>query len=207
MPRHDSNGSSREIRFMLISQSEYARRRGVSRQYVSRLVKQGVIALENGKVDPVQADAAMAARRNPARPERRKQVKTETQRVRGMPPQDAAVSAEPVQLPGSGSGDLPKMLLKTRIKSELEKGKLLEIKARVEAGKYVDADEVKVAAFNKARIVRDGLLNIPDRMALLLAAEDNEHKVHDLLTSEIRTALEELTGGVPRAPAITCPDE
>jgi hypothetical protein len=182
----------------LISQSEYARQRGVSRQYVSRLVRQGVIALENGKVDPVKADAALAARRDPARPMRRKQVNTEVQRAAETRPQDAAVSTDTVQLPGSGGGDLPKMLLKTRIKSELEKGKLLEIKARVEAGKYVDADEVKVAAFNRARIVRDGLLNIPDRMASLLAAESNEHKVHELLTQEIRTALEELTGGAER---------
>ncbi len=187
---------------MLISQSEYARARGVSRQYVSRLVKQGVITLENGKIDPARADAALEAKRDPARAPRRKNIKTGAERVAETPAQDAPVSVpastETVMLPGSGGGDLPKMLLKTRIKSELEKSKLLEIKARVEAGKYVDADEVKVAAFNRARIVRDGLLNIPDRMASLLAAESNEHKVHELLTLEIRTALEELTGGAER---------
>ena len=49
---------------MPISQSEYARRRGVSRQYVSRLVKEGVIRLENGKVDPARADAALKAAKN-----------------------------------------------------------------------------------------------------------------------------------------------
>ncbi len=187
---------------MTISQSEYARRRGVSRQYVSRLVKQGVIVLDNGKIDPAKADAALEARRDPARAPRRKALKTGAQRVQKAPDQDAPVSVpvsrDTVMLPGSGGGDLPRMLLKTRIKSELEKGKLLEIKARVEAGKYVDADEVKVAAFNKARVVRDGLLNIPDRMASLLAAETNEHKVHELLAREIRAALEELTGGAER---------
>ncbi len=66
---------------MLISQSEYARRRGVSRQYVSRLVKQGVIVLENGKVNPVRADAALEARRDPARAPGRKTIKTGAQRV------------------------------------------------------------------------------------------------------------------------------
>jgi hypothetical protein len=191
----------------LISQSEYARQRGVSRQYVSRLVKQGVIALENGKIDPARADAALAARRDPARPERRKPIKTDTQRIRETPAQDASVSTDLGPLPGSSGGDLPKMLLKTRIKSELEKGKLLEIKAKVEAGKYVEADEVKVAAFNKARIVRDGLLNIPDRMASLLAAENDAAKIHTILNAEIRSVLEELTGGVLRAPAITSADE
>ena len=187
---------------MLISQSEYARARGVSRQYVSRLVKQGVITLENGKIDPARADAALEARRDPGRAPRRKAVKTGAERVQKTPAQDASVSVpvstETVMLPGSGNGDLPKMLLKTRIKSELEKGKLLEIKARVEAGKYVDADEVKVAAFNRARIVRDGLLNIPDRMASLLAAESDGAKIHTILNAEIRSVLEELTGGAER---------
>ncbi len=131
---------------MPISQSEYARRRGVSRQYVSRLVKEGVIRLKNGKVDPAQADAALAARRDPARPLRRKTAGPKAQGAPRTSTQDAAVSVDTAVLPGSAGGDLPKMLLKTRIKSELEKGKLLEIKARVEAGKYVDADEVKVAA-------------------------------------------------------------
>ncbi len=183
---------------MPISQSEYARRRGVSRQYVSRLVKEGVIRLRNGKVDPAQADAALAARRDPARPMRRKTAGPKAQGAPRTSTQDVPVSVDAATLSGSAGGDLPKMLLKTRIKSELEKGKLLEIKARVEAGKYVDADEVKVAAFNKARVVRDGLLNIPDRLAALLAAESDEHKVHELLASEIRAALEELTGGAER---------
>ena len=111
----------------LISQSEYARQRGVSRQYVNRLVRQGVIALENGKIDPARADAALAARRDPARPERRKAINTDVQRAAETRPQDAAVSTDTVQLPGSGGGDLPKMLLKTRIKSELEKDKCTQI--------------------------------------------------------------------------------
>ena len=95
-------------------------------------------------------------------------------------------------------GDLPTLLLKTRIKSEVERARLLEIKARVEAGKYVDADEVKVAAFNRARVVRDALLNIPDRLAGVIAAESDAQKVHAMLATEIRQALEELTGGPER---------
>lgn len=184
----------------LISQAEYARRRGVSRQYVSRLVRDGVIALHDGKIDPASADAALAARRDPARPVRRKAGGSEAELSQTQEPSagDAPTPSETVRLPGGAGGDLPKMLLKTRIKSELEKGRLLEIKARVEAGKYVDADEVKVAAFNKARIVRDGLLNIPDRVASMLAAETDEHKVHELLSMEIRAVLEELTGGAER---------
>lgn len=110
----------------------------------------------------------------------------------GKPTSDSR-DAEPLSLPQGG--DLPTLLLRTRIKSEVERAKLLEIKAKVEAGKYVDADEVRVAAFNRARVVREALLSIPDRLAAVLAAEAETQKVHALIAAEIRQALEELTGG------------
>ena len=56
---------------------------------------------------------------------------------------------------------------------------------------------MKSAAFSKARIARDSLLNIPDRIAAVLAAEADQEKIHALLSSEIRQALEDLTGGLP----------
>ena len=59
-------------------------------------------------------------------------------------------------------------------------------------GKVVDADSVKVEAFKLARQVRDGLLNIPDRVAAELAAEMDPGRVHDRLYREIRTALSAL---------------
>ncbi len=38
-----------------VSQAEFARRNGWSKQYVAKLVKQGRIKLEGGKVDTVAA--------------------------------------------------------------------------------------------------------------------------------------------------------
>ncbi len=180
---------------MLVSQAEYARRRGVSRQYIGQMVAKGVIVLKDRKVDAEQADAALAAIREPARPERRATPKPEPTPKPAVPATDLPVllpAHGPAQAPGGG--DLPTLLLKTRIKSEVEKAKLLEIKARVEAGKYVDADEVKAAAFNKARVVRDALLNIPERLAAVLAAETDKTRIHGMLSVEIRAALEELAG-------------
>jgi hypothetical protein len=189
---------------MLITQSEWARRHGFSRQYVSRLVRQGVLRLVDGRIDPAAADAALAARREPARPPRRAAQPAPEPRPAAAPdwlpePSPTAARADPpLSLPAGGAGDLSTLLLKTRIKSEVERGRLLELKAKVEAGKYVDADEVKVAAFNRGRAVREALLNIPDRLAAVLAAESDGSKVHALLAAEIRQALEELTGGPER---------
>jgi hypothetical protein len=63
----------------------------------------------------------------------------------------------------------------------------------VESGKYVLVEEVRAAAFNKARLVRDTLLTIPDRIGAILAAETDEAKVRQILGTEIKMALEELT--------------
>lgn len=166
----------------LFSQHAYAKRRGVSRQYIGKLVREGVLPLTNGKIDPDQADSILEARREPARPSKN---------------DDADVGGASLPVPngkrGVASADLPTLLLKTRIKRETERAKLLEIKARVEAGKYVDADEVRAAAFSKARSVRDRLQAIPDRIDAVIAAETDRRKVHELLSEEIAKALEDLS--------------
>ena len=70
---------------------------------------------------------------------------------------------------------------------------LLKIELDEKTGRLVDAEQVKVAAFGKARAVRDALLNVSDRIGPILAAESDQTKVSDILTKEIRTALEELS--------------
>ncbi|MBW7950794.1 MAG: hypothetical protein H3C55_15800 [Pseudorhodoplanes sp.] len=181
---------------MLVSQAEWARRRGFSRQYVSKLVATGVIRLVDGLIEPEVADRALEARRELARPARRSTPPTGMQTSSRPSPQAARASSSRLgsDLAELSGADLPTILLKARTKTEVEKGKLLELKAKVEAGKFVDADEVNVAAFNKARIVRDALLNIASRLAPLVAAESNERACFDLIDREIRQALEELAG-------------
>lgn len=58
----------------------------------------------------------------------------------------------------------------------------------------VKADDVKAAAFKVARTIRDGLLNIPDRVSAELAGLDDNFAVHRRLTDEIRKALEAALG-------------
>lgn len=65
----------------------------------------------------------------------------------------------------------------------------IEFEERTE--KLVSRDEVQVAAFNRFRQFRDCMLNIPDRLAALLAAEGDPRQVHELLATEIRKALVE----------------
>ena len=59
--------------------------------------------------------------------------------------------------------------------------------------KLVSRDEMRVAAFNRYRTFRDGMLNIPDRLAAVLAAENDPRRTHELLSVEIRKALTEFS--------------
>ncbi|WP_264376274.1 MULTISPECIES: hypothetical protein [unclassified Wolbachia] len=152
----------------LITQTEWAREQGFSKQYVCYLVKKGIVELEDGLINREQANEAVAAIRDPSQPLRRKNY--------------------------SENGEkLSTMLLKTRIKNEMERGKLLEAKAKAEIGELVAVEEVKSEAFNVARVVRNNLLNIPNRVSALLASLSDTEKIHMALTEEITNSLEELS--------------
>lgn len=58
----------------------------------------------------------------------------------------------------------------------------------------IPAKDVSAAAFGKARLVRDGVLNIPARVSPILAAERDAKKVNEILDKEIRQVLEVLSG-------------
>lgn len=155
-----------------VTQTEWARELGVSKQYVCYLVKKGIVELEDGLIDREQANEAVEAIRDPSQPLRRKGGGEGEKR---------------------GNNELSTMLLKTRIKNEMERGRLLEAKAKAEIGELISVEEVKTEAFNVARVVRNNLLNIPDRVSALLASMNDTEKIHEVLTEEIRTALEEIT--------------
>lgn len=178
-----------------ISQRRYARRAGVSHVYINRLVRDGKLPADgDGRIDADEADRVLVAWREPARPSRRTASGAAAGGPEAQPRPKPAAEALSSSVAGAPGGDLPTLLLKTRIKSEAERGKLLELKAKVETGKYVDTDEVKVAAFNKGRIVRDNLLNVAGRLAAVVAAESNERRCFELIDGEIRHAIVALTG-------------
>ena len=58
----------------------------------------------------------------------------------------------------------------------------------------VYAKDVREAAFNKGRLIRDQLLNIPNRVSPILAAERDAKRVNEILDKEIRQCLEIIAG-------------
>jgi hypothetical protein len=153
----------------LVSVRKYAEHRGVSHTAVQKAIKQGRIkTTADGKIDVEQADRDWDRNTSPVNAPKR------------APKSDGATGGP--------------TYAQSRAVRELYLARLAKIEFEERAGKLISRDEVTVAAFTKARTVRDNLLNIPDRVAAMLAAETDPVRTHQILTDEIRKALIELSG-------------
>lgn len=156
-----------------LTQREWARRQGFSVQYVTKLIAQGKIKLVNGRIDEDAANLALAKQRDPNQPLQRKNKSSYS-------------SAD-------NSEEIHNLLMKMKLKNEIERGKLLEAKVKEELAELLPAEKVYNAMFAKGRIIRDGILNIPDRISSLLAGINDPSRIHEILTKEFRAVLEELS--------------
>jgi len=163
----------------LVSQSEFARRNGWSRQYVSKLVHQGRITLENGKVNETAAQQALKADGEPSTVLRLTTPEKPTQ--------------PPVTAPAPTEGRSPVDYLTARTMREAYRAKMARMEYEQKQGKLTDAGQVREEAFQAGRIVRDAILGLPDRLADILAAETDPGNVQRLLRDELEIALERLS--------------
>lgn len=84
------------------------------------------------------------------------------------------------------------VLADSQRKKEEFRAKLVELEYEERVGTLVRKSEVEKEAFRIGRLVRDAILNVPSRLAGILAAESDQRRVHDLLEKELRQALESL---------------
>jgi hypothetical protein len=87
---------------------------------------------------------------------------------------------------GPIKGSLPWITLQ-REKVKLQKE---ELDLRQRNGELLDADKVRTEAFNMGRSLRDAVLNVPDRLSMILSAENSPEKIHRALTEEFRRIFE-----------------
>lgn len=80
-------------------------------------------------------------------------------------------------------------------RKEHYRAELARLQFEQATGQLVEKDKVEAEAFRVGRLVRDAVLNIPSRLAGILAAETDQRRVHDLLEQELRQALEALAVG------------
>lgn len=84
---------------------------------------------------------------------------------------------------------------RSQARKELFRAKMAELDYQERLGKLIDKEKAEEEYYRIGRLVRDALLNIPSRLAGIVAAETDQRKVHDLLEKEIRQALEALVHG------------
>jgi phage terminase Nu1 subunit (DNA packaging protein) len=150
----------------LVSQAEYARHRGVSRQYISRLAKAGVLVMRGGKVDLAASDAVLDDR-----PEK---------------VSEAATSA-PVE-----AGAQATTYAQAKLADMLFRARLRKLEYETKSAKLIPTDEVKAVWFKQARQIRDKFLAVPAKLAPQLAAVSDVRAVRELLDTEIEGILKGL---------------
>lgn len=129
----------------LVTQAEYSRHRGVSKEAVRLAVKDGRIKLRRGKVDVEEADQSWNENTDPAKP------KGPRARTNGHA--------------ANGS------YLHHRATREEWQAKQAELKYKQESGELVDRAQVEREVFEVHRRVRDRVLLIDARIGPMLTAE------------------------------------
>jgi hypothetical protein len=152
----------------VLSQRAYARYRGTALSTVQKAINSGRISvLPDGRIDSDAADRGWEANTKARPPAMRRQQDDD---------QEAFGAAQ---------------YTKARAVREHYQARLAKIEYEERVGNLVPKDEVQVGAFNKFRQYRDGMLNIPDRIAAMLAAETDEARCYEIIATEIRKALNE----------------
>jgi len=151
-----------------LSIREYARHRGCWHTTVIKALASGRIKKDRkGGINPVQAD------RDWPRNTGHRILKQKSIKGRGSaPPSSSEIGYS-----------------KARAVRETFLARTAQLNYEVQSGVLVKRAEMEAATFNLARTFRDQMLNIPERISAIVAAERDPRNCHDILTAEIRKAL------------------
>lgn len=162
---------------MELSIRAYARHRGVTEAAVRKAIRQGRVSKgKNGKINPKTADKEWGQNTDPA------QIKAVFTEEKPDYSQNS--------IPNSANGP---SYQQSRAIKEAYGAKLLRLQFEKESKKLISIDDVKVSAFNAARMTRDRILNIPDRVIPQLVGKTNIFEMKEILKAELIKALEELS--------------
>ena len=122
--------------------------------------------------------------------------KPDPQPASSQPHQSAAAAVSqafpPVDLPAPGDfGDEDFQMARTR--REIAEANLAEMREAELEGKLIRVEAIRAAWAKRISATRDALLQLPHRLAPVLAAETEMERVSHLLDAELRQALTELS--------------
>lgn len=79
--------------------------------------------------------------------------------------------------------------MEAKTKEKRYQAELAELSYKEKSGELIKAKVVEAAAFNKGRMLRDKLLNIPNRIDKKLAAETDAARCNKIVMDEIEIAI------------------
>lgn len=170
----------------LITQAEFARRHGISRQAVNDYVTRGIIALHGGLIDEAEALQSIADKRDPAR---------KSKLISGEQPLSDPPAPTPPAPDNKGEADLPTTdeslsfhAAKTRRETaEASKSELQLAMLRSELINRAGAERALETAI---RQIRDAVMSVPDRLALPRA---HQIIVRDAIAAALADAAKSMT--------------
>lgn len=161
-----------------VTQAQFAREIGKSRQYVSKLVSAGKLpVLPTGKLDSAVCHEVLRRLRDPARDLAK----------RNDPP---ATWDDDLADDGEDRGSYNQVA----IQHKRAQAHLAELELRKRSGELVDKVDVEREAFDAARITRDRIMCVPQEIAgelKAMAAGASEHEILVYLRNKLRDALME----------------
>jgi hypothetical protein len=175
----------------LLTQAQFARKTKYSRARITQLVKQGVIVLKKGKVDPAQANSAIEANID-----RSRQLKAEAKSKPAQTPQMEFAGNGFNTNPKTGTAtngfntELKPSLTDARRDHELLKTKISETKLRELRGKLVPKNEATKMVIALGAAIKLTFLSLPRRLAEILAPMTDPKEIELLLRSEIRNVIQ-----------------
>lgn len=178
----------------LMTQAEYAAHRGVSHVAVHKAIKEGRISTIGGKIDPKVADIQWAQNTRP-RANRRRTTHVQHGGRDGV--SAPAVPPMPQQVPASKAAQAAAALEAddywvSRARREAAEAAIAEMRRAEMDGRLVSVEAVRSVMARRLTATREALLQIPHRLASVLAAEADADRVAHVLDDAIRHALSEL---------------
>lgn len=187
----------------LVPLREFGRMIGVSGEAVRKAVNtgripkeaMGEIVLSSGKTRPAIKNVEMAiaswgANTNVNHAGQRGKVRAD----KVTEPEQREVKESPLAAasgPASASG-----FAKAKAVRETFQAKLAQLEFEERSGKLISTEKVRIAQFTQGQLIREAVLNMPDRIAAQLAAElgreVSAHVVRTVMDTELRNILIEV---------------
>lgn len=160
--------------------TEWGRQVGISKQAAFAAVKRCSIPVDAGMVDVEVATALYRSRTR--------------SRVKAAPSAAAGLAAPP---PDGGQPMDRVTYDEARRRQAVAEALMAERAERVQAGELIEVQAVRHAHGRRLAALREALLQIPARLAPVVAAESDQARCHDAMQREIHAVLRQVSSQGP----------